>query len=182
LYAPTFRDDFSVDGYKINFQNVLSAFSEKMKKKCVIVVKLHPNAKKNSQFIQYTDDIIDGSDYPDVQRLEIASDCLISDYSSTIVDGMLLKKPVFVCALDLNDYEKNRGLMKEFYEFPIMYAYSNAELIRNIEEFEYDKYLDGLKQYNEKFPSYDCGNAACSIANYINDIMCDLSGKKDIEQ
>ena len=43
LYAPTFRDDFSTEGYNIDFESVIKAFEIRMKKKTKIIIRLHPN-------------------------------------------------------------------------------------------------------------------------------------------
>ena len=101
LYAPTFRDDYSLEGYKLQFREIINEFSLKFKKKAKIIVRLHPNVWNQSNFINYEDDILNGSIYPDMQELLLACDVLISDYSSCVFDFAILKKPVFICALDL---------------------------------------------------------------------------------
>ena len=46
LYAPTFRDDFSTEGYNIDFESVIKAFAIRMKKKTKIIIRLHPNVAR----------------------------------------------------------------------------------------------------------------------------------------
>lgn len=170
LYAPTFRDDNSTDGYKIDFENVLKAFEKKTNSECVLIVRLHPNAVKLADFIKYNDKIINGSMYPDVQKLCAMSDYLISDYSSIVFDFVILKKPVFICAVDIEKYSKMRPLNELFEEYPFPIAETGKELILNINNFDIKKYLYNISQFQKKFPSYDKGNASKQIAKLITKI------------
>ena len=171
LYAPTFRDDYSIDGYKLEFKKIASAFSKKVGKEVNIIVRLHPNVKHLSDFINYDNQLIDGTNYPDMQELMLVSDVLISDYSSSIFDFSLLKKPVFICALDLNHYKRVRGILPEFYEFPFPKATSNCEMIENIESFDKKLYFNKVNEYFNKYPNYDDGHATERVVQWIQSKM-----------
>lgn len=167
LYAPTFRDDYSLDGYRLEFEKIADAFSKRFNKKVKIVVRLHPNAALQSGFINYTDNIINGTIYQDMQELSLACDIIISDYSSCVFDFAILKKPVFICALDLKTYEKKRGLLPEFFGFPFPMAESNEQLIKNILRFDPKTYFDKVDKYFEKYPIYDNGDATEKTVEWI---------------
>lgn len=167
LYAPTFRDDYSLDGYRLEFEKIADAFSKRFNKKVKIVVRLHPNAALQSGFINYTDNIINGTIYQDMQELSLACDIIISDYSSCVFDFAILKKPVFICALDLKTYEKKRGLLPEFFGFPFPMAESNEQLIKNILRFDPKTYFDKVDKYFEKYPIYDHGDATEKTVEWI---------------
>lgn len=167
LYAPTFRDDYSTKGYEIDFEKVKNAFQCTQKKNCKIIIRLHPNAAFQKKKINYSEDVIDGTDYPNMQELSIACDAVISDYSTSIFDFALLEKPAFICALDLYDYEKKRGLLTEFYKFPFPMARSSKELISIIEHFDSSEYNKKVNNYFSKYPIYDSGNAAKLTAEWI---------------
>lgn len=167
LYAPTFRDDYSLEGYQLEFDRIIDAFEKLVKKKCALIVRLHPNAATQSSFIKYGDTIINGTVYPDIQELSVATDCVISDYSTSIFDFALLNKPVFVCALDLKDYMCKRGLLKEFTEFPFPLAETNDELISFINNFDRAEYDQKVNAFFEKYPVYDKGNAAKKTVDWI---------------
>lgn len=167
LYAPTFRDDYSLDGYRLEFEKIADAFSKRFNKKVKIVVRLHPNAALQSGFINYTDNIINGTIYQDMQELSLACDIIISDYSSCVFDFAILKKPVFICALDLKTYEKTRGLLPEFFCFPFPMAESNEQLIKNILRFDPKTYFDKVDKYFEKYPIYDHGDATEKTVEWI---------------
>ncbi len=167
LYAPTFRDDYSLDGYRLEFEKIADAFSKRFNKKVKIVVRLHPNAALQSGFINYTDNIINGTIYQDMQELSLTCDIIISDYSSCVFDFAILKKPVFICALDLKTYEKKRGLLPEFFGFPFPMAESNEQLIKNILRFDPKTYFDKVDKYFEKYPIYDNGDATEKTVEWI---------------
>ena len=138
LYMPTFRDNGSNEGYKIDFQGVLDAFESKFEKKFVILVRMHPNALKESSLIEYSDRIINATYYPDSQELYAAADFLISDYSSAPFDFSLLRKPVFLCTLDRKDYV--RGLSPIFECLPFLVSDTNEQLIYDIYSFNENQY------------------------------------------
>lgn len=167
LYAPTFRDDYSTKGYEIDYEKVRHAFEHVTRKKCKIIVRLHPNAAFQKERIRYTEDIIDGTDYPDMQQLALACHAVISDYSTSLFDFALLGKPAFIFTLDLAEYENKRGLLEEFYEFPFPQARTNLELVTCIMSFDEQKYAAGLKEYFARYPIYDQGDAAMKSAEWI---------------
>ena len=167
LYAPTFRDDYSITGYQIDFEAVRRAFIKVMNKECTIIIRLHPNVVFQKNKISFSNKIIDGTSCSDIQELAIACDAVISDYSTSIFDFAMLKKPAFICALDLDEYEKKRGLLKEFYDFPFPIAKTNAELIKCINEYDTTTYYARVTEYFRKYPFYDNGNAAYKTARWI---------------
>lgn len=171
LYAPTFRDDFTIDGYKLDFKQILKTFEQKTKKKCKILVRLHPNVYKYSGFIKYNDDIIDVTLYPNMQDLSLACDAIISDYSSTLFDFAIQQKPAFICALDLEHYMLIRGLVDEYFNYPFPFAKDNNELLQEILNFDYLDYTKKINEFFKENPIYDKGNSTPKIVNWICEKM-----------
>ena len=167
LYAPTFRDDRSTKGYALDFARVLQAFEKTMGQPCKLIIRLHPNVAFQKKTIPFTEKILDGTDYPDMQMLSLACDAVISDYSSSVYDFAMLHKPVFVCALDLEDYEKTRGLLKDFYTMPFPMARTNGELIDNIRKYGKEAEAQRVEAYFAQYPFYDRGDAAEQSAQWI---------------
>lgn len=167
LYAPTFRDDFSIDGYKIEFKNVLNEFKKKTGKECKILVRLHPNVQKYSKCISYDNNIINVTDYSNMQDLSLICNTIISDYSSTLFDFAIQNKPAFICSLDLENYKKTRGLVEEYFNYPFPFATSNDELCKCIKSFDEKRYLNNLKEYFDKNPLYDNGNSTEEIVKIL---------------
>ena len=104
--------------------------------------------------MKFTSKIINVTSYPDIQELSIASDAVISDYSSTVFDFSIIKKPAFICALDLQHYVETRGLVDEFYHYPFPFSESSEELIKQI-------------YYFGKKPMYDMGNASQKAVDWL---------------
>ena len=102
-----------------------------------------------------------------MQELLLACDALISDYSSCVFDFAILKKPVFICALDIKEYEKTRGLLPEFYDFPFPMATSNEEMLTNIKNYDQKSYFDKVNRYFERYPLYDDGNASRRVVDWL---------------
>lgn len=167
LYAPTFRDNYSLEGYKLEYEKIVKEFSAKVNKKVKMVVRLHPNVWNQSNFINYGENILNGTIYPDMQELLLACDALISDYSSCVFDFAILRKPVFICALDIKEYEKTRGLLPEFYDFPFPIATSNEEMLTNIKNYDQKSYFDKVNRYFERYPLYDDGNASRRVVDWL---------------
>lgn len=172
LYAPTFRNDGDVSAYSLDAHKIIEALDNKTGNKWVVIIRLHPNVCKLSSIFEYTDRIIDGSSYPDPQELAVASNCLITDYSSIMYDFSIMKKPIFILAPDLEEYKKERGLRPIYYELPFSFCRSNEELqyaIMNFEENAYQKRL--YRFWNEKVQVYDNGDASETVVQRIKDVM-----------
>ncbi|MCC8161953.1 MAG: CDP-glycerol glycerophosphotransferase family protein, partial [Lachnospiraceae bacterium] len=87
LYAPTYREDFSVECLQMRFERILETFSKKFGGDWILLVRLHPtNLKEAKTFIEYSDRIMNASTYNVMQELLVASDALITDYSSCMFD------------------------------------------------------------------------------------------------
>lgn len=83
---------------------------------------------------------IDASNYPDMQELLYAADVLITDYSSSMWDFSLTRRPCFLYATDLNYYDLDRGFYSDIHTWPYPLAESNSALIKNIKQFNNDQY------------------------------------------
>ena len=161
LYAPTFRDDGSTSAYALDYERILCAYERRFKQECVIVVRLHPNAQTLCTTIHYNDKVINGTNYSDIQELFIASDAVISDYSNVSFQFALLNKPAFLLALDYDEYLSMRGLLDVYDYCPFPKSKTNAELIDNIEHFDFVDYFEQLDKYKKQvWKPFDDGHAA----------------------
>jgi len=167
LYAPTFRDDRSLESYKLNFDEIVKALETRLQKEVNIIVRLHPNVSAQSEFISYNKSIINGTFYPDAEELCLVCDCLITDYSSILYDFVLLNKPIMICALDLQNYIGKRGLTPDFFSSPFPMAKTNEELITLIKQFSIDDYFKKVNEYFLKNPLYDDGHASEKTVTWI---------------
>lgn len=172
LYAPTFRDDNSTKGYIEDFTKIIESFKRKFGKEVNVIVRFHPNIADSDYVHSFFSNnsslnVLNGCNYSDQQELLVASDILISDYSSIQYDFLLLKKIVFSYMKDLEDYKKMRPLNNNIERLPFIFTYSIDDLTSKINEFNKECYLKNVDEYFKKYPSYDNGNAAYLTAEWI---------------
>ena len=123
LYAPTFRNQNNdvlakkiTPNYSIDGVAAVNALQEKFGGEFIFAVRLHPMIK-GDKFVIDTD-YYDFGDYPDMQELLCAADVLITDYYSSMWDYSLTKKPCFLYANDIYEYEKTRGFYTSVDSWP----------------------------------------------------------------
>ena len=170
LYAPTFRDDGATDCYSLDIEGVLQTLCNRGGDWRAII-RLHPNVAETASIFTYNESVLNGSVYPDMQELLIASDILITDYSSTVFDFAVMNKPSYIFAPDYVEYQELRGLTDDFFNMPYKVCRTNAEVLA-----ELALYTDGVgKQAAEKFMEFyggvDNGTASKTVADRILQFM-----------
>lgn len=169
LYAPTFRSNGDLSVYDIDFNMVLKIASEKFNRNFAILTRLHPNLKGNNIFKDYNENIIDVTDYDDMQELLSASDILITDFSSSMFDFCIMKKICFLYASDFDNYLKNERALyfdiKKDLPFPL--ATNNEKLLEIIKNFNENTYYKNLEKFNKKLDIVEDGNASKKIVELI---------------
>lgn len=176
LYAPTFRQGYEL---KIDKQFLLQ-LKDKMNRKFSsdyeLMIRLHPNDSENKQkILGSTNDnqIIDGSDYDDMQELLCAVDTLITDYSSIMGEMMVSNKKCFIYAYDYQEYKEDRGLLIELAELPFPIALTEQELISNIASFDEANYLSLIEEFKVKHNIIETGKASQELGDTIITKMCE---------
>lgn len=127
LYAPTFRQNEYVhnnnDGKKIVYDNIFRLDDFEISKLCdflesnkiLLLVKLHPFEENALNGVDFPEciKIIKSNEFNslgyDINHLLAISDCLLTDYSSTFFDYLILNRPIGFVIPDLEAYEKSRG-------------------------------------------------------------------------
>ena len=170
LYGPTFRNGHSTDVYNINIDNVKQELQNITKEEWVILVRLHPNITSYSRLFRESD-FIDVTSYPDGQEILAISDILITDYSSNMIDFILMNKPVFLYSPDIEEYKNERGLKPVYFHLPFPLCQNNEELLKAIREFKNENYRKELNIFRNQYKSYDQGNASEIVVNRILDII-----------
>ena len=169
IYAPTFRKDQTLKYYDIDFQNTLTNLRKKFNGNWKIFVRLHPNiSEKSKQLPYWSNDIINATDYPNSQELLIASDALISDYSSIAFDFALLRRPVFLYAPDYEQYKNDRDFYLDYFSLPFLAAITTEKLQENILNFSQKDYIISLEDFfKNKVGLKETGKASEEIADRI---------------
>lgn len=167
LYAPTFRKDKSLKYYNINIENLTHALKERFGGKWVVALRLHPHLI-NYKLFSNRQDVIDLTEYDDIQELLAVSDVLISDYSSLMFDFALTCRPIFLFASDASDYCKNdRALYFNFKDLPFPFAADNVQLGINIRNFEDRSYAKALSSFFASIETFENGEASKKISELI---------------
>lgn len=112
--------------------------------------------------------VLDVTNYPDIQDLLMTVDVVISDYSSCMFDAALRNLPCFIYATDFEQYKADRGVYFEMDELPFPYASNNDELAQNIVNYNESDYRQGIKSFFERVGLAETGHAGKDIAQKIN--------------
>jgi CDP-glycerol glycerophosphotransferase len=148
LYAPTFRKDERLDVYDLDRQRTLDALEKRFGGEWAMLVRLHPTiSEKAAELGGGGTRERNATAYPDMQELLAASDCLITDYSSSDADFLLTRRPCFLYAPDIQEYREDRGFYFPWSDFPFPIAADNQKLGENIRLFDdaaYQKDIDAF--------------------------------------
>lgn len=121
LYAPTFRDN--AHSQITGFNNAIGIDFKRLEQMLgddyVVLFRGHYFISKAADFSIYGDFLIDVSDVEDINELYLASDLLITDYSSVFFDYANLRKPILFYMYDLDAYKNHiRDLYIDVLDLP----------------------------------------------------------------
>lgn len=168
LYAPTFRKDFGLSAYDVDYERVVKALEARFGGKWLMLARLHPNiADKASELNLDPKFIRNASDYPDIQDLYLISDALLTDYSSVMFDYLPTGKPCFLYSNDLSAYRGDRNFTFDLEKLPYARAESNDELERLISDYSDEKQTAAVGRFTEEFGINTEGNAAALCVDYL---------------
>ncbi|MDM7831768.1 CDP-glycerol glycerophosphotransferase family protein [Cellulomonas edaphi] len=178
LYAPTFRDDErSGVHWKQRLEIDIAGLEAALSDRYVLVVRFHqlvrdalPAQFRSSTFV------VDASDYPDVQELMLASDVLVTDYSSLFFDYAALGRPMVFFAYDLPKYRNElRGFYLDYEtEVPGPIARTNAELVATLDDLEarWSAYGQRLADFRQTYGPLDDGGASDRVLDaFFGDVI-----------
>lgn len=156
LYAPTFRADKNLECYNMNFSKVIDTLSNVYGGTWKVIVRLHPSIASLDGFMHYTDKVLNGSQYSQIEDLIIATDFLVTDYSGCIFDGFKLKRKVILYALDLEHYlSKERGMYFDIHSLPAPLCQNMNEFLECLKKFDEAKYEKDRSAFVDEIGYYD---------------------------
>ncbi len=177
IYAPTFRGQYMNDQarmyktYGVDFDRLLCELESTTSTKWTILIRMHPDLQHAGLCFETKEHIKDATMYPDMQKLLLAADAFISDYSSCIFDAALRNIPCFTFATDFEEYKGDRGVYYDMEELPFPYAKNNDELVQNIRNYDHEAYLQRWEKFKVRTGLYETGHAGKDIANLINEYI-----------
>ena len=150
---------------------ILGALRNRFKNEFVLLYRFHHQLYNSKERIEFYENGIDVTLYPDIQELLVAADVVITDYSSLMWDFSLQRKPVFLYQSDAKEYENNRGFYAPVSEWPYPQAHTQDELIELIVHFDNEAYLRELNLFLEKYGSCDDGHASERVVKRIMEVV-----------
>ena len=173
MYAPTFRRSGTIAPYNINWPEILPYLKKMFGGVDVTVfLRLHPNliGKVDASTLQNAPEVVDMTRYHDMQELLCVSDMLITDYSSSMFDYAMLRRPCLLYATDVEQYD--RGYYYDFKDLPFPLARNGEQLRELIANFDEDIYLNRLDDFLENTLGLkECGTAAKGLAEWMRSHM-----------
>lgn len=172
LYAPTFRDDGDMRPYQIDYERLRETLHIRFGGNWVILTRFHFRLLKKLKGYKFPDGVINASKYSDIQELLTCTDVGITDYSSWICDYMLTRRPGFLFATDMEQYEeKDREFFYPLSSMPFPLALNNDQLIDNILSFDNETFVKECDAFLKDKGCIDDGHAAERIVDVFEQIM-----------
>lgn len=170
LYAPTFRKGDNLEYYNIQYSQLIQSLKKYKEGEWLILVRLHPHLRNFSQvLLKGEPNVLDVTDYDDIQELLYVANMVISDYSSLIFDFAMTLRPCLLYVPDLEEYtSKDRALYFNIQELPFPICLDNEKLFEQIENLDIDKYQDQVNTFLKGIGSYETGHACENICKHLN--------------
>ncbi|MEU9182991.1 bifunctional glycosyltransferase family 2 protein/CDP-glycerol:glycerophosphate glycerophosphotransferase [Streptomyces sp. NPDC048484] len=174
LYAPTHRDYRRAQRTALDLERVLRRLGPRF----VLLTRAHHayrapltgSGSDSSSGSRRSSRLIDVSDHPSVESLCLASDALVTDYSSLMFDYAGLDRPIVIHADDQEAYEAARGTYFDLCAFPPgAIARSEDELIDIFASGHWrgSRSTQLRAAFRERFCPYDDGRAAERVVRRV---------------
>jgi CDP-glycerol glycerophosphotransferase (TagB/SpsB family) len=155
LYLPTWREDDKIVYRGLGFDRLLNALGGNAR----LLVRGHTNTVRHDSTLEHAG-LIDVTLYPDVNDLYLASDVLITDYSSAMFDYSVTGKPLIFFAPDLDHYTGE--LRGAYFSLPDL---APGPVLQTT-----DQVIDALRDLPEVNSSYAARyDAWRAMFNYLDD-------------
>ena len=166
LYAPTFRNDLISQMRKLDVELLLKSLGERFGGQWQLLVRWHYYLTDRPRVAG----AVDVSDYPEMNDLLMISEVLVTDYSSSIWDYSLLKRPCFLYCPDIEQYGQERSFYSDMASWPALAAYDNEQLRDNILNYDESSYLEKLASYHQSVGIRESGRAAEEVGELIRQL------------
>ncbi len=164
LYAPTFRDSMDQNPRIIE---LLKELGTQLPEEYYLGLRLHPYIADAYPQESLGENICQLSFEHDVNTVLLASDLLITDYSSIVFEYCLAKRPIIFYAYDYEEFsDKGRGFYYDYESFvpgPVAYTCQEVMNIIQNEAFELHK----IDSFTDNNYSYTDGNATERLIELI---------------
>jgi CDP-glycerol glycerophosphotransferase len=168
LYAPTWRDDqfYGRGKYKLDWRIDLETFGAALGGDHTLMVRLHPHVVDTAPR-----GTLDVSTYPDIAELYLASDVLVTDYSSVMFDYANTRKPQLFFTYDLDHYRDTlRGFYFDFEaEAPGPLLRTSDELVEALRSLDAvtAAHKPAYDAFHDRFCALEDGHAAERVIDQV---------------
>ena len=161
LFAPTYRGQNRKNAYYpyelIDFEGL---YSYAGKHNAVVLFKMHPWVEGDVPIEEkYKDRFVSMNSYPNINELFYVTDLLITDYSSSMYEFLLMNKPMLFFPFDKNQYSVSRGFHRDYdSNVPGKICYTFEEILKALEneDYEYEKVGQMLSKYFDNVDTHNC--------------------------
>ena len=162
LYAPTWRTKKGFD-LKLDIEKMKQSLSDDY----VLVLRPHYLEARYLDQSVFDDFTIDGGGYRDVNEMLIATDVLITDYSSILFDYAILRRPMILFMWDYDSYVKSgRGTYFDIeQEYPQLVARTNEQILQKFDDL--DKVMQGIEEFSARFNEFETGQASKMVVDRV---------------
>lgn len=159
LYCPTFRE-YEKDenlGVVLAPPMDLEKWKTMLESQYVLLFRAHYEVSKVMD-IKENEFVRNVTDYPSLNELMIASDILISDYSSVFFDFSIMDKCMLYFTYDYDKYKEKRGMYFDIRKC-ISGASNEEDLLTLLLELNVENEIPKTENFRKKYVNY-YGNAA----------------------
>lgn len=172
LYAPTFRNNVEDSGINqmktINFENLHQALKSKFGGKWAFVYRVHNLVQMEIGALNYDNngmEVINGNLHDDMAEYLYCADVLLTDYSGSLFDFALTKRPCFLLTPDIDYYGSiERGFYININDLPYTVNRNWNDLIDSIQKYSEQSYESKSTEFLKNIGNFEKGNASEIVA------------------
>ncbi len=164
LYAPTYRDKLNTRTFAARRFDALELglLARLLGPGHTLLVRGHNNNQRELDRVTGMAQVVDVTDYPDINELTLAADVAVLDYSSLRFDWAITGKPMVFFVPDLEDYFSLRRPLFP-YEGTAPGPWTNtteevAAALRDVDGLRL-RYSSEIEQFNKRFNALHDGHA-----------------------
>ncbi|MBC9725500.1 bifunctional glycosyltransferase family 2 protein/CDP-glycerol:glycerophosphate glycerophosphotransferase [Streptomyces sp. TRM68367] len=164
LYAPTHRDYRRTQRHTLDLERIVRRLGPRF----VVLARAHP--RHGGPLARAAGRVIDVTGHPSVESLCLASDALVTDYSSLMFDYASLDRPIVIHADDWEAFTAASGTYFDLRSFPPgAVARSEDELIDIFATGHWrgSRSAQLRSAFRERFCPYDDGRAAERVVRRV---------------
>lgn len=170
LWAPTYRDQLTTRGFAATRYAGLdvTALSKRLGPSYIIWVRGHNNNQREPERLPGHRQIVDITDYPEINDLTLAADVAVLDYSSLRFDWALTGKPMIFFVPDLENYFATRPPLFDFVPSapgPLLTTTDQvADAVADLDQVR-STYAAQMKLFNATFNALHDGQATRRVVD-----------------